>query len=107
MTREYKFRAWDKENKKMVSVIHFGNFDDPQYECMQYTGLKDKNGKEIYEWDFVKGKTIMGTEYTSVVFFSRGSFMLSIFEREISYLERDECTFEVIGNYYENPELIK
>ena len=56
-SREIKFRIWDKINRMWLRRFNVNLFDIgdlPNVELMQYTGLKDKNGKEIYEGDVVK-----------------------------------------------------
>lgn len=125
--REIKFRAWDKENEEMYDVamidVETGEVaytDHPtgynadalleQVELMQYTGLKDKNGKEIYEGDICNcreyecfGKVEWNNEeagfYFCVVVEGGG------FEEEHLYDYIDEL--EVIGNIHENPELLE
>ena len=122
--REIKFRAWDKEAKKMIepfwlkslvvnycdefnySSIHEDDLflaSQNELEFMQYTGLKDKNGKEIYEDDIVSG----GEKIYSIGF-HLGTFTLNNEKGEVGIgLVQTETSLEVIGNIYENPELLK
>lgn len=125
--REIKFRAWDKENEKMVKVssislenkeiavkdfgtYHFFRIKD--IELMQYIGLKDKNNKEIYEGDIVLVKPGgTSTWYKTVVKFKEGAFIASLIDREdyICIFNRgfDSNDFEIIGNIYKNKKLLK
>jgi len=129
--REIKFRAWDKKAKIMLYSFLINSKGDTfiikdieQYEpnvfnaeipsiesvvVMQYTGLKDKNGKEIYEGDVVKY-----CNRTHVVEYIYGMFTIKKFirsnEKELVQLPVKDFAWgelEVIGNICENPELIK
>ena len=130
--REIKFRAWDKNTKIMIhwddlvkSRISFRNFrwallseNSENFELMQYTGLKDKNGVEIYEGDIIRcsTRTINGSIFTHVcrVFqYESGTWMIEgHHEDNPSYKTKGtvyaaHLICEVIGNIYENPELAK
>ena len=134
MNSDIKFRAWLKEEKKMVNVetIDFTDksmqylekneiidayllrrmiFDD--VELMQYTGQKDKNSKEIYEGDILKYNFPYDgrLKHVSPVKFleTEASFGLKdIYGNEIQlYRITANNYFEVIGNIYENPELLE
>jgi uncharacterized phage protein (TIGR01671 family) len=136
--REIKFRAWDTKNNLMSPVggIDFKDGDKPRaliyqpvmtndgvdwdadtvdhIELMQYTGLKDKNGKEIYEGDIIK---VWGRDdYLETIVFEHGSFVAKDYDQKVGdgtggslwqnkKHTEEEC--EVIGNIYENPELLE
>lgn len=124
MNREIKFRAWDKyENKiRKVRGINFTNKDlwlkieDNrimganffEVELMQYTGLKDKNGKEIYEGDIIKFTDNYNTdipEKIGVVKFNNASFYIT--DGAYSCYRWIDINIEIIGNIYENPDLLE
>lgn len=121
MNREIKFRAWDKTINHMTFnfwcmqddirglYVMEDKLSELPYEpevqptLMQFTGLTDKKGKEIYEGDILK---TFNEEYPHVVEWMEevgvgGGGVGFDLEREMS------SQWEIIGNIYENPELIK
>ena len=116
MSREIKFRIWDKINRMWLRCFNVNLFDIgdlPNVELMQYTGVKDKNGKEIYEGDIVKYKFPYDTrlKHISPVKFleTEASFGIKdIYGNEIPlYTISANNYFEVIGNIYENKNLLE
>ncbi|UBK72381.1 hypothetical protein KLF32_05345 [Clostridium perfringens] len=140
MSREIKFRVWDKTSdsmlyqddferveldtkNKMVTLIAEEESDKSHYvldyedgieaEIMQYISLKDKNRKEIYEGDILSIKIYSGdkviVEGKTVVEFKDGCFGV-IWGHDKAFLSLNsffKAKFEVIGNIYENPELLR
>lgn len=118
----FKFRAWFKTAKNMSEVVswnmreYFDNHSEAsEWILMQCTGLKDKNGKLIFEGDIVKEDAIMGDPTTYVVCWHISAFKCfypnDYFEHDnpVDVLNWwiDSRPVEVIGNIYENPELLK
>lgn len=113
--REIKFRAWNEEENEMVH-FDFGTIDDgycyggqhPIYDLdevpvMQYTGLKDKNGKDVYEGDILRwfnGSELIGRP--KVVESTDGGWNPFIDDMQTD----GAWHYEVIGNIYENKELL-
>lgn len=131
--RIIKFRAWDRKEKEMLYsdpelsmgfniftggwIGEKGDYELPHIVLMQFTGLKDKNGKEIYEGDIVRvyipnytGEYIMATiEFCSGCFGIRvaGNPILNNAVGQFKAFNENTEGIEVIGNVYENPELLK
>ena len=123
MSREIKFRAWIKAKKEM-QMIDFLDFrykkiglNNEEYlkefsncELMQFTGLRDCKGREIYEGDIIEFalsliKTIKGS-----IEFDYGAFYLKTDDKEYNNVLLANMNFdlvEVIGNIFENSELLK
>ena len=105
MSREIKFRAWDKTLKVMAGPFVFGQMVGPTdvFEFLQYTGLKDKNGKEIYEGDVVRSFNDYwdGCESLDLIcWWGDGEWSFG----GHPWCEVGEEKCEVIGNIYEHPE---
>ena len=113
--REIKFRAWVKSEKAMIqhrevierAHLQFNDSLNNTDIVMQYTGLKDKNNVEIFEGDLLHCPSIELAYYKVV--FDNGCFELYHRLSRWGLLSRlyELTEPEVIGNIYENPELLK
>ena len=105
--REIKFRVWIKVSQRFATwedICHKKNFhrliDNPDYILMQYTGLKDKKGVEIYEGDIIDyDGEIANVTYENI--------MVSFCVGGNSFDNSETKYMKVIGNIYENQELLK
>lgn len=124
--RDIKFRAWDYDTNIMIypdskletifcfdrvglSVYQGNGSELSSFKLMQYTGLKDKNGVEIYEGDII----FWNNKYKSIVYYKNGSFVRSYRNGNI-YLLYDSnieneilIDYKVIGNVYQNTDLLE
>jgi uncharacterized phage protein (TIGR01671 family) len=126
--KEFKMKAWLKKEKKMVAVIGIdfnyeyirytedGNLFNENYktaefknvELLQYIGMKDKNNKEVYEGDILKLRDNHGIKL--VKYHDEWSAFIVESQKDTSvgvlglYFDKEE--FEIIGNAYENSELL-
>lgn len=142
MNREIKFRAWNKKQNEWANInqlsdwgsceitaaVGMGNeqypyqtmriVSDDVYELMQYTGLKDKNGKEIYEGDIVRydesekiNRWVSGEKAVVIWMPPRFTFRVKPYDKFVGSNQNlpsvdDQEFIEIIGNIYENPELL-
>ncbi len=139
MQDRFKFRIFDKEQKKIVTTPRHFNFGivngtvvllescptvagfynkriAKEYDdviLMQCTGIKDKNGKLIYEGDII-ADVVSGCVAIIEYLHSSYSFMAHIRRmdefvsiEDICFVDKEGTPFEVVGNIYENPELLE
>lgn len=139
MNREIKFRAWFAQQNRMIylgspkndtalwieergwdavdhlmgkpeSICSNYNNENPENILMQYTGLKDKNGKEIYEGDIMSWRGNGNTDNTklSCVIYEGAAFNVVGKTWSCRWnLDEYNESYEVIGNIHENPDLLK
>ena len=115
--REIKFRAWDGKEMN-YSYKDLGTWflkNDDRISLMQYIGLKDKNNKKIYEGDIVKSyidnSPIKTKRIDKVYFDVKQSGYLPFIDvvdyGDMTYMDKFYKNCEVIGDIYENPELLQ
>ena len=123
--KEFKMKAWLKKEKKMVAIIGIdlnyqyirytddGNLFKDDYktaefkniELLQFTGLKDNGGQELYEADVIKFNDGIDDIYGLISYNDEdGTYRVS-YENITEHLSDREGDFEIVGNIFENPDL--
>lgn len=123
--REIKFRAYHKERKEIFEIasidfeekkaalsngiIKLLNVDFKQFELLQYTGLKDKNGKEIYEGDilFFRDENMKYIVVWQDAAFIIKSIEIRKYSEKMFWLDDTEICCEIVENIYENKKLLE
>lgn len=109
LKRELKFRAWLVDEERMDDKAHMRAYFGPRCEVpneneilMQFTGLKDKNGVEIYEGDIIKNENSENAGDDTYTWISQVMWLMD----EARWGGADGERVKVIGNVFENPELL-
>jgi uncharacterized phage protein (TIGR01671 family) len=129
--RDIKFRAWDKKTKQMVrseDLYRLSQREDGIFAIvgcidkqeittfhddlvlMEFTGLLDKNGKEIYEGDIIAQKECgykNKFHREGIIEYKDSGFIVKGDDESYDYLKTQHRFLEAIGNIYENPELLR
>ena len=123
--KEFKMKAWLKKEKKMVAIIGIDfNYEYIRYteddnlfnsdyktaefkdiELLQFSGVKDNGGQELYEADVIKFNDGIDDIYGLISYDDEdGSYRVS-YENITEHLSNLEGDFEIVGNIFENPDL--
>lgn len=122
MNREIKFRIWDGTSFYFASVSDLLDGYPSEHKCLnselvfqQFTGLEDKNGKEIYEGDILRFYKNKPYQADYEVYWEKYGFSLisakrdgddfGVYTKDLHFFKRDKP--EIIGNIFENPELLE
>ena len=123
--KEFKMKAWLKKEKKMVAIIGIDfNYEYIRYteddnlfnenyktaefkniELLQFTGLKDNGGQELYEADVIKFNDGIDDIYGLISYDDEDATYRVSYENITEHLSDLEEDFEIVGNIFENPDL--